>query len=77
MAVKIIFRSQELSSPPQFRLLSPYDPVLEMSLDRHLQLSQHSETFAGEIAGRVVKALVEEGKAALAASGLSPHVERS
>lgn len=77
MAVKIIFRSQELSSPPQFPLLSPYDPVLEMSLDRHMQLSLQPATFPSEVAGRVVKALVDEGRVALEASGISPHVERS
>jgi hypothetical protein len=77
MAVKIIFRSQELSSPPQFPLLSPYDPVLEMSLDRQMQLSLQPATFPSEVVGRVVKALVDEGTAALEASGINPNVTPS
>ncbi|MGA1191893.1 MAG: hypothetical protein ACO3XO_06395 [Bdellovibrionota bacterium] len=76
MAVKIIFRSQELSAPSQFSLLSPYDPVLEMSLDRRMLLSLQPETSPDEIAGRVVNALRDDGKAVLDPSGTLTHFER-
>lgn len=77
MAVTIIFRSQELSSPPQFPILSPYDPVLEVSLNRRMELSLQPEAVPGEIAGRVVRALTDEGSAALEASGITPNVKLS